>query len=755
MRHFAQPRKTVMLAVVVLAVLALLMATVALAAAPKAARTATGEPLKVGKQATGTITQFTPASVVAGSSGFSLTMELSSVHAAVPAWTVTWSGDVSGPLSVEASGTASVTAFVPAANVAAVGHADITVSDGMDSWLGTFQITPAAPHIDSLSPNSAVAGGPAFTLRVNGSNFQTGVLPAVVRFNGTILADALPTGPVNPTAILYVTVPANLILTPGPATVTVTNPLLGGGVVSNTVPFAISGPTVTAIEPSTGANSNAALSFVLRGTDLNLAATGTAVALKGTTGATAGITVNATGVAYVAPLLPGGEGTIIGTLNLASGASSATSTSTAAPSGTYDVVLTYASSGTRTFTLAGAFTVTGPTLTDISPATATNGNSAVAFTLTGTGLNGLIAPVVTLKGPGTAGTTVITATGVASVAPGTTMTGTFNLTSPTVPPSGLYDVILTYAGTKTLTLAQKFAVTNAVPVVTSVSPNTTWAGSVKPQTLTITGSGFVPAPPLLGAVGSQVKIGTRLTTNTTFVSATQLTVPLTAADIAAAGTVPISVVNPTPGGGTSAAVNLTVTADTTAPVTAISGADTAWHNTPVTLTVTSTDSQSGVQSITWAIDGSTPTTVPGVTTTTVVVPAPAGGSGDGAKTVTASATDWCNNAENPPVSVTVNIDTVGPKTTASAPSSVKKGTKVTFKYKANDVSPKCTITLKIKKSNGSVTRTYSLGKKTSNKSYTYKVNPKLGTGTYTLCTYAKDLAGNAQSKLGTDKFKVK
>ncbi len=752
MRHFAQSRKTVMLAVVVVGVLALVMATVGLAAAPKSARTSAGEPVKAGKRATGTITQFTPASVVAGSSGFSLTMELSSVQATVPTWTVTWSGDVSGTLAVESSATASVTAFVPAANIAAVGHADVTVSDGTDSWLGTFQITTPPPHIDSLSPTSAVAGGPAFTLRVNGSNFQTGVLPAVVRFNGTILTEALPTGPVNPTAILYVTVPANLILTPGLATVTVTNPLLGGGVVSNTVPFAISGPTVTAIEPSTGANSNAALSFVLRGTDLNLAATGTAVALKGTIGATAGITVNATGVAYVAPLLPGGQGTIIGTFNLASGASSATAASIAAPAGTYDVVLTYTSSGTRTFTLAGAFTVTGPTLTDISPATATNGNSALAFTLTGTGLNGLTTPVVTLKGPGTAGTTVITATGVASVAPGTAMTGTFNLTSPTVPPSGLYDVILTYAGTRTLTLAQKFSVTNAVPVVTSVSPNTTWAGSVKPQTLTITGSGFVPAPLLLGAVGSRVQIGTRLTADTTFVSATQLTVPLTAADIAVAGTVQISVVNPTPGGGTSTTVPLTVGTDTTAPITTVAGADTSWHNTPVTLTVVASDTQSGVQKTQWAQNGGTPATLTGSTFT---VPAPAGGAGDGVQTITVWSTDWCNHVESPPVSVRVNIDTVGPKTTASAPSSVKKGTKVTFKYKANDVSPKCTITLKIKRSDGSVARTYSLGKKTSNKSYTYKVNPNLAKGTYKLYTYAKDLAGNAQSKLGTDKFKVK
>jgi len=45
---------------------------------------------------------------------------------------------------------------------------------------------------------------------------------------------------------------------------------------------------------------------------------------------------------------------------------------------------------------------------------------------------------------------------------------------------------------------------------------------------------------------------------TTFVSATQLTAELIAADAATAGTFPITVFNPAPGGGTSSAVNLTV-----------------------------------------------------------------------------------------------------------------------------------------------------------------------------------------------------
>jgi hypothetical protein len=316
----------------------------------------------------------------------------------------------------------------------------------------------------------------------------------------------------------------------------------------------------------------------------------------------------------------------------------------------------------------------------------------------------------------------------------------------------VYDVTVTYAGTKSLTKAQSFTVTNALPAVATLSPTVVWAGSVKPTTLTVSGSGFVPVPPLLGAVGSKVQIGARLTADTTFVSGTQLSVPLTAADIVVAGTVPVAVVNPTPGGGTSAAVPLTVSADTTTPITTVSGADSSWHKTPVTLTVSAIDTQSGVQMTQWTQNSGAAMTLSG---STITVPAPAGGGGDGVQTVKVWSTDWCNRVESPPVSVTVRIDTVGPVTYASAPSPVKRGSQISLKYRADDVSPKCGITLKIKTTSGSVKRTYDLGQKTSNKSYTYKVNPNLATGSYVIYTYAKDLAGNQQSQLGKATFRVK
>jgi DNA-binding beta-propeller fold protein YncE len=104
----------------------------------------------------------------------------------------------------------------------------------------------ATPTITTISPNSAVAGGAAFTLTINGTNF---VAASMVNFGGAAPATTF----VNSTQ-LTAAIPAAAIATAGPAAVTVTNPAPGRGT-SSAVNFTIASgpnpvPTINSLSPS-------------------------------------------------------------------------------------------------------------------------------------------------------------------------------------------------------------------------------------------------------------------------------------------------------------------------------------------------------------------------------------------------------------------------------------------------------------------------------------------------------------------------
>src|ERR1700683_5222802 len=88
------------------------------------------------------------------------------------------------------------------------------------------------------------------------------------------------------------------------------------------------------------------------------------------------------------------------------------------------------------------------------------------------------------------------------------------------------------------------------PTITSISPKTAVAGGAG-FTLTINGTNFV--------AGSTVNF---VGATTTFVNSTQLTAAIPASSIASAGMSAVTVTNPAPGGGTSNAINFTVTSST-------------------------------------------------------------------------------------------------------------------------------------------------------------------------------------------------
>jgi len=91
--------------------------------------------------------------------------------------------------------------------------------------IGRLSIGGNTVTITAISPSTAVAGGPAFTLFVNGTGFSSG---ATVLWNGA----ALPTGVLS-SIQLTAPVPSNLIGSAGTATVAV----ISGGITSAGVPF--------------------------------------------------------------------------------------------------------------------------------------------------------------------------------------------------------------------------------------------------------------------------------------------------------------------------------------------------------------------------------------------------------------------------------------------------------------------------------------------------------------------------------------
>jgi len=181
-----------------------------------------------------------------------------------------------------------------------------------------------------------------------------------------------------------------------------------------------------------------------------------------------------------------------------------------------------------------------PTLASLSPSSAIAGGNG--FTLTVNGAGFLSTAVVNWNG--SARTTTF-------VSP-TQLTASITADDILVP--GTVPVTVVNPGANGGTSgALTFTITgnNPVPTLTSITPGTASAGAAG-FTMTVTGKGFVN-----GANGSKVFWnGSALAT--TYVSNSQLTAAVPAANVAAAGTAAITVVTPVPGGGTSATLTFYV-----------------------------------------------------------------------------------------------------------------------------------------------------------------------------------------------------
>ncbi len=117
-----------------------------------------------------TIKTISPSKSVEGGPAFKLTVDGANF---APGSVIQWMGkDCSGALQ----GTTQLTCSIPSTDIVQEMKANITVknSTGCISAVRSFMVVCIPPTITSISPNTIVAGGPAFTLTVDGANFTPG-----------------------------------------------------------------------------------------------------------------------------------------------------------------------------------------------------------------------------------------------------------------------------------------------------------------------------------------------------------------------------------------------------------------------------------------------------------------------------------------------------------------------------------------------------------------------------------------------------
>jgi len=187
-----------------------------------------------------------------------------------------------------------------------------------------------------------------------------------------------------------------------------------------------------------------------------------------------------------------------------------------------------------------------PTTTSISPSAAVAGDAAITLTVSGSGFDP--AAVVNFSGSARP-TTYISSNQLTASIPASALAniGTFNVTV-TNPGTG--------GGTSNAQMFTVMGTVNPVPVLTMVSPLSSMAGS-SAFTLTVNGSNF--------NAYSVIRFNGLMRT-TTYVSPTQLTAFIPASDSMVTGQYVVDVINPAPGGGTSAFMLFTVNPVSGAPV---------------------------------------------------------------------------------------------------------------------------------------------------------------------------------------------
>jgi outer membrane protein assembly factor BamB len=444
------------------------------------------------------ISSLAPASAFAGGAAFVLTVTGSGF---VSGSVAQWNGQTLPTQYVSAT---SLTATVPAADIAAVGTASITVSNasagGAGSSVVSFAINEGpSPALTSLAPAAAAVGSGSFTLVVTGKNFTS---------QSTVLWNGKPQPTVYDSSMqLSVSIGATELSGVSTVAVTVMNDAAEGGT-SNPAAFDIQAvlpaPTLKSITPNTIPSGT---------TNVTLTATGT--------------NFTKTALIYI-------EGNAVPTKYVSATTLTATVPSTyLVQQGNISITVADIASGDVP---TGAQTLSvPPVLRSLSPSSISAGSAGFTLTVTGAQLSA---------------TTVVYWNG-------TALATTFQNTSSLVAQVPSQDIAS--SSTVTVTLEDPasgdapsnpatLTILPPVPTLKSITPNSIPAGTTN-VTLTATGTNFTKTA-LIYIDGNAVP--------TKYVSATMLTATVPNTYLAQQGEISITVADVASGGVPTGAQTLSV-----------------------------------------------------------------------------------------------------------------------------------------------------------------------------------------------------
>jgi hypothetical protein len=463
---------------------------------------------------------------------------------------------VSGPATISGSTvtlTGAGSVIIQASQVAAGNYtagtqtATVTVAKESQTITFTAPVSPVNYGVAPISLSASASSGLAIAFNVVSGPGTISGSTLTITGAGTVVVAANQAGNANYAAATQVT--QNILVNAASQTITFTAP-------TSPVTYGVSPITLVA----TGGASGNAVTFsvvsgpgTVSGSTLTITGAGTVVVAANQAGnanysaatqVTQSITVNQASqtISFTALTSPVTYG--VSSITLVASSTSGLAVTFSVISGPGMV-----SGNTLTITGVGTVVVAANQAGNTNYSAATQATQSIVVNVIGAAATPTFSPVA---GTYTAAQTVTISDATSGVTIYYTTNGTTPITSSpvysgaiTVSSTETLEAIATATGYSTSAMATAAYIisipTNPVPALSGISPAFTNAGGAV-FTLTLNGSGFIAS--------STVYWGTSALT-TTYVSATQLTAQVPAADIATAGTVAITVQNPTPGGGTS------------------------------------------------------------------------------------------------------------------------------------------------------------------------------------------------------------